>query len=115
MTPRLTVVAVGEGAAAGVAGCAGEFEPDFDSEADSGADFVSSDLRHMGTSTLQIPKLRSWVCRATGREAKVVHGESGVKRESSAAMLKARRKSRSPTENTYGMPREELYLATPVV
>jgi hypothetical protein len=48
MTPRLTVAAVGEDAGAGGADCAGEFERDFDLEAGSGADFASSDLRHIG-------------------------------------------------------------------
>src|SRR5256885_13513711 len=58
MTQRTTVAAIGEGAAAEVADCASEFARGFDSEAGSGADFVSSDLRHMGTS--QTPK----PCRA---------------------------------------------------
>jgi hypothetical protein len=48
MTPRLTVAAVGEDEVAEVADCASEFARGFDSEAGSGADFVSSDLRHMG-------------------------------------------------------------------
>jgi hypothetical protein len=55
------------------------------------------------------------VCRATAREATVVHGKSGVKRESSAAMLKRDERAGSPAENTFGMPREGLYAAAPVV
>src|SRR5256885_1341687 len=113
MTPRLTVAAMGEDAAAGVADCAGEFEGAFDSEAGSGTDFVSSDLRHMGTS--QTPKPRGTGCAGQPeREAKVVHGKSGVKRESSATILEAKEESGSPAENQFGMPREEFYFATPV-